>query len=216
MFFSLKFTPYCVRIFIIGNDDTKFNRTGDTFMKDISNNKSTSHTTEEWEDYQLLEETKKLRTGKSTLYVPKKNKYEDLESTAVIFSIFGIIGDALVALTALEIVDIPFFRGLSSQISMTILFTIFLIIGIHSWLKAKTLKPQISAEEDTTSQINAWMKEHITKEILSSMEDSSSPEEINILNKLSYMHDLVSKQFPDANSDYLDMLIDNFYNDLYA
>ncbi|MCI8408258.1 MAG: hypothetical protein HFJ09_03165 [Lachnospiraceae bacterium] len=185
-------------------------------MKDISNNESTSHTTEEWENYQLLEETKKLRTGKSTLYVPKKNRYEDLESTAVIFSVFGIIGDVLVVLTALEIINIPFFRGLSSQISMAILFTIFLFIGIHSWFKAKTLKPQISAEEDTTSQINTWMKEQITKEILSTVEDSSSPEEINILNKLSYMHELVSKQFPDADSDYLDLLIENFYNDLYA
>lgn len=185
-------------------------------MKDISNQESTLDTTKEWEDYQLLEETKKLRTGKSTLYVPKKNKYEDLESTAVIFSIFGIAGDALVLLTALEIVNIPFFRGLSSQISMSVLFTVFLYIGIHSWFKAKKLKPQISTEEDTTTQINAWMKENFTKELLASVEDADSPEEINILTKLSYMHDLVSEEFPDADSDYLDLLIDDFYNDLYA
>lgn len=179
-----------------------------------TNKESNSNTTKEWEDYQLLEETKKLRTAKSTLYVPKKDRYEDFESSAVIFIGFGIIGDVLVLLTALGI-NIPFFRGLSSQISMAIVFTIFLIIGIHSWLKAKKLKLQISAEEDTTNQINTWMKEHITKELLASAEDSSSPEEVNILNKLGYMHDLVSEQFPDADSDYLDMLIDNFYNDLY-
>ncbi|MDE7426032.1 MAG: hypothetical protein K2N51_20435 [Lachnospiraceae bacterium] len=181
-----------------------------------TNKESTSNTTKEWEDYQLLEETKKLRTGKSTLYVPKKDRYEDLESSAVIFTCFGIIGDVLVLLTALDIINIPFFSGLSSQITMAFVFTAFLIIGIHSWFKAKTLKPQISTEEDTTSQINTWMKEHITKEILSSVEDSSSPEEVNILSKLSYMHDLVSGQFPEADSDYLDLLIDNFYNDLYA
>ena len=47
------------------------------------------------QDYQLLEETKKLRTAKSTLYVSKKDRWEDASSTAYIFSLFGIIGDIL-------------------------------------------------------------------------------------------------------------------------
>lgn len=181
-----------------------------------TSNKEPDSNAKEWEEYQLLEETKKLRTGKSTLYVPKKDKYEDFESSAVIFTAFGIIGDILVVLTALNIVNIPFFKGISSQIIMTIMFTVFLIIGISSWVKAKKIKSEIGAEEDTTNQINAWMKEHITKALLASVESASVAEEINILNKLNYMHELVSEQFPDADTDYLDLLIDNFYNDLYA
>lgn len=188
-------------------------------MKNLPNNKETTSiprsTTKEWEEYQLLEETKKLRTAKSTLYVPKKDKYEDFESSAVIFCLFGIIGDILVLLSALDILNIPFFSVVSSQITMSILFTVFLIIGISSWFKAKKIKSEIGEEENITNQINSWMEEHITKEILASVEDSSIPDEINILNKLNYIHDMVSEQFSDADADYLDLLIDNFYNKLY-
>lgn len=190
-------------------------------MKNSSNQEnpqavsSSSQKEKDWEDYQLLEETKKLRTAKSSLYVPKKDKYEDHISTAIIFCGFGGIGDSLVALNIFHILDIPFFRGLSSQITMFLLFTAFVVIGFVSWRKAGKLKSEIGTEEDTTTRINNWMKEHITKEALSSTEDSSASEEINILNKLNYIQDMVQKEFPEIDGDYRDLLVDNFYNSLY-
>ena len=64
------------------------------------------------QDYQLLEETKKLRTAKSTLYVSKKDRWEDASSTAYIFSLFGIIGDILTILSLLGIISLPFASSL--------------------------------------------------------------------------------------------------------
>ena len=50
------------------------------------NQEKQSISNNDWNNYELLEETKKLRTAKSTLYVPKKDRYEDSKSTAIISS----------------------------------------------------------------------------------------------------------------------------------
>lgn len=166
------------------------------------------------QDYQLLEETKKLRTAKSTLYVSKKDRWEDASSTAYIFSLFGIIGDILTILSLLGIISLPFASSLLSQIFMLILFTVFLIIGINSWRKATILKSEIGEEEDTTEQVNSWLETQIPKNVLDEVSDSSVSEEIDYFNKLNYLKEQLQQQFPDVDIDYLDALADAYLTKL--
>ncbi len=166
------------------------------------------------QDYQLLEETKKLRTAKSTLYVSKKDRWEDASSTAYIFSLFGIIGDILTLLSLLGIVSLPFASSLLSQIFMLILFTVFLIIGINSWRKATILKSEIGEEEDTTEQVNSWLETQIPKNVLDEISDSSVSEEIDYFNKLNYLKEQLQHQFPNIDIDYLDALADAYLTKL--
>ena len=100
------------------------------------NKKQTGTTSSNEQDYQLLEETKKLRTAKSTLYVSKKNRWEDASSTAYIFVLFGCIGDIIIVLSMLGILSLPIASTRFNQIIMLLLFTVFLMIGISSWKKA--------------------------------------------------------------------------------
>lgn len=186
--------------------------TGENIM---SNQLKQESDQKDWEDYQLLEETKKLRNAKSTLYVSKKDKYEDYESSAVIFTFFGLIGDILVVLSFFNIINIPFFSGISSQIMMSVMFTAFFVIGIFSRIKAKKIKQEIGTEENSTEAINNWLQEECTKEILDALDDANIADEINILNKLNYMHELALNNYPNEDPDYLDMLIDKHYSNLY-
>lgn len=169
---------------------------------------------EKLNDYELLEKTKKLRTAKSTLYIRKKDRYEDLGSSAVIFIGFGFMGDVLALLSMLGILSFPFASSLYSQIVMLILFTIFLIVGIVSWKKAKSIKAEIDDEENITVKITAWMMEHITKETLDSIHDDSVSEEINVLNALNYIKEVTLEQFPDIEPDYIELLAEDHYNSI--
>ncbi|MBQ3599851.1 MAG: hypothetical protein II992_01440 [Lachnospiraceae bacterium] len=170
---------------------------------------------DELSDFELLEKTKALRNAKSTIYVPKKERYEDLGSSAIIFTGFGAVGDMLVILSVLDIISIPFLSQVTSQITFFVMCTIFLIIGIQSWYKAKKLKYELGEEEDITDQINNWMKENITSQLLSTVEDKSVSSEINDLNKLNYISELTLSNFPDVEADYIDLLSEKFYNTFY-
>lgn len=165
------------------------------------------------EDYQLLEETQKLRTAKSSIYVKKEERYQDLGSTAIVFLGFGLVGDILVILNLLGFQIIPWLAGnIVSNIILLVMFTGFFIIGITSWRKAKKLKAEIGTEENITEKINSWMAEHITKAVLDKVQDASLADEINFLNKLDYMKELVSSEFSDVEIEYIEMLTEEFYN----
>ena len=173
------------------------------------------NTEESRKDYELLEETKKLRTAKSTLYVPKKDRYEDAMSSAYIFCIFGIIGDALAILSMLDIINLPIASNLFSQISMLILFTIFFLIGIVSWKKASNLKNQLGTEDSAKDTINTWLKENISKDTLDQMDDTDTPDEVAYLSKLDYIKEALYDEFSDYEEDLLDLLADEFLSSLY-
>lgn len=169
----------------------------------------------DWNNYELLEETKKLRTAKSSLYVPKKDRYEDANSTAIIFCVFGVLGDVVAILSALGILHLPIANNIVSQIAMIALFTFFLWIGISSALKAKKLKSELGEEEDDTNTINSWLEEHISPKMLNEICDQSQADEINYLHKLEYVKEQLTTEFPDADDEYLDLLTDQFVSRQY-
>lgn len=182
-------------------------------MSERKETKSASN--KDWNNYELLEETKKLRTAKSTLYVPKKDRYEDANSTAIIFCMFGVLGDIVAILSALNILHLPIANNIVSQIAMIALFTFFLWIGISSALKAKKLKSELGKEEDDTNTINAWLEEHISQEMLDELCDSSQADEINYLHKLEYVKEQLTTAFPNTEDEYLDLLTDQFVSKKY-
>lgn len=178
-------------------------------------NKDNLDSQKNWKDYELLEETKKLRTAKSTLYVPKKDRYEDANSSAFIFTLFGVVGDVVVILTMLGILNLPIANNIISQIAMIGLFTFFLFVGITSWKKAQSLKNELEDEENDTNAINTWLEEHLTLDALSSIKDPSQAEEINYLHQLDYIKEQLNEQFPNLNEEYLELLADNHLSKLY-
>ena len=178
-------------------------------------NKENSDSSTNWKDYELLEETKKLRTAKSTLYVPKKDRYEDASSSAFIFTIFGAIGDAVVILTILGILHLPIANNIISQIAMIGLFSFFLFVGITSWKKARFLKTELEDEENDTNAINTWLEENLTLDVLSALTDPAQAEEINYLHQLDYVKEQLNKQFSNLDEEYVDLLADNYLSKLY-
>lgn len=167
------------------------------------------------DEYQLLQDTKNLRNAKSTLYVPKKQRYEDASSTAVIFCGFGILGDAIAILSFFHILNLPIAANTFSQVTMFMMFTIFFIIGVNAWHKASQLKGQLDQEDDDNAAINQWLKENIVTEQLDQVVDASEADEVNYLHKLDYLKEQLAFQFPNADTEFLELLADQFLTQTY-
>lgn len=178
-------------------------------------NEKQTHNDNSLEDYKLLQETKNLRTAKSTLYVSKKTQYEDAGSSAIVLVVMGGIGFLLAILSLLHIISIPFMSTTYSQVTMLIMFTIFLALGVHSWIKAKKVQSLISDEEEASDNISTWLKENITLEKLDELEDSSVSSEINYLAKLDYLNQVAKQQFPTCSEEQIEFLVDEFLNSFF-
>ena len=162
---------------------------------------------EEDEAEQMLSE---LRTESSSVYVKKKDKYADLKFSGISFIIFGVAGIAVVILNLLGIITLfnPF-----STVIMGIVFVIFLGVGISSLMRAGKIKGIVAEEERVTKDVEKWIEENITDELIAGMVDPEKTEEDNYFSVHSELCHRLTEQFPFFSVDYADQLMDERYND---
>lgn len=151
-----------------------------------------------------------LRTESSTVYVKKKDKYNDLKFSGLAFIIFGVIGGALVIANLTGMMK--FFTTFSSAV-MGVVFIIFLAVGITSLIRAKKLKSMVQEEEKVTNEVLDWIESEITDEHIASLIDESLPEEDNYFSVHATLCDELSARFAFLNKEYVDQLMDDRYND---
>lgn len=169
--------------------------------------------TEIEEDNEAEDEDKaalrRLLSG-SGRYVFKSEKYKDYIGTFYIFLLLGIAGVIFVILNLAKVLNI--LNGLFPNLIMGVLFIFFIYEGITSGIKAKRLKEEAKEEDQLTEKINEWLQKTVTKEFLDSIGSDKSSEELDYIKKAETIQDLLIKEFGDINTDYLDRLIEEFYN----
>lgn len=156
------------------------------------------------------EEIDRLRDTASTVYVKKADKYEDLRSTAVCFSVLGLLGLIFCILNLAGV--LTFYNSPIQLAAMLLVFCIFLIIGIRSYIRSREVKGQIHGEEEMTKTINTWLKEHVTESYLKQLSDPELSDEINYMQQTDQIRETLLKEFPGTEDSYLDRLIDEFFN----
>lgn len=159
-------------------------------------------------------EADQFRNAASTVYVKKADKYEDLHSTAVCFTVLGILGMLFCILNLTGIVSL--YQNPIQLTAMLVIFGIFTAIGISSYFRSKEVKGQISEEENLTNKINEWMEKTITKELLEKFSDKSISEEANFLQVSEKIKEMIQKEFDVNDDSYLDAIIDEFFNQHFS
>ncbi len=144
-------------------------------------------------------------------YVMKAEKYKDYTATVGVFLGIGILGIVFVVLNIAGVLTI--LNGILPISVMGALFIFFIIVGISSLKKAKELRLQIADEKKMTDQINDWLKTNVTAEYLESLSDETVSAEVNYIRVTDIIKKRLQENFPDQNSDYLDRLIEEFYNE---
>lgn len=147
----------------------------------------------------------------AAVYVKKEDKYKDLSSTAWTFLLVGIAGLIFTVLNILGYVS--YFNNPVSYTVGTAMFLFCIGVGASSFRSAKKTKSQIAEEERFTNELRTWMEDNLRESDLLSIQDDTLSDEINFLNKLSYMKERITAQFGDSIEDaFLDEITEEFYN----
>lgn len=188
----------------------------ETFEEQTSEGKDISeHITEyESDDNNLYEDEtdndSKLIYSASIPYIKKSEKSKDLKSTAVTFIFFGVVGIIFIIINILGIVTL--FNNILSYIVMSIMFIGCLYMGLISLRDSKKADKDAVLEEELTREINKWLEEHISDDIINSFEDPDNSEEINYLSKIESIKKLTTDTFGEIDEAYLDSVVEDFYN----
>lgn len=162
------------------------------------------------EDEQENEKETELVKKHSGPYVMKADKYKDLSSTVTLFLVFGILGIIFVVLNYFEI--FTFINSTIQYIVFTALFLGFIYVAINTHSTAKRVKAEIDNENKLTDEINAWLKHHITQEYQNAAFDDTLSFEVNYINMIDQIRTQLLEHFGNQDTDYLDRLIEEYYD----
>jgi hypothetical protein len=143
-------------------------------------------------------------------YVFKADRYKDLAGTVGIFLFFGIVGLVFVILNMAGILTI--LNGWIPNVVMGALFLSFLYVALSTRQRAQKIRAEIAVENKLTEDINAWLKENVTKDYLTSIHNDNVSEELNYIKMTDTIKKLLIKNFGKQNLSYLDRLVEEYYN----
>lgn len=172
---------------------------------------------------QEMEEAKEARKnskGKGfavkTSYVDKRERAEEYKSSGYVLTAVGIIG--LAVLAGMYTGFIPGFESLRHNYMflgvMGALFIVFIVVGLMSFTKIKSIIGQAEADEDMSAKVKALMEEKLTKAILDKIASGGAEEEL-FFQRAEYMEREIRKEFPDIDDALCEKLIDERYSELY-
>jgi len=147
----------------------------------------------------------------SSAYVKKSEQYKDLKSTAITFLAFGIGGFVFLLLNVLGVIN--FINGPFALTIMSLLFLGFLYVGFNSISRSKKAAADAVLEDEMTTKINSWLEVNITEQVIHEMQDETVSQEANFIKIMDRIKEQVKSQFGDMNDAYLDVVVEEFYNE---
>jgi len=153
----------------------------------------------------------------STLYVDAKSRYQEYKSSGIMFLAFAVLFLIFGILNMAGVINI-----MASTVSLIIVFGAvvgFAYVGITSLMKISSLKEEASAEENVTEDILDYLKSEFPKEAVEKIlpaganaEDLTN-EELYFV-RISEIKNYVMSEYPGKDENYLDALIEDYYNSL--
>ena len=149
-------------------------------------------------------------------YQNKKDQLEDVRSSAASFLAVGIIGIVLVVLILAGIIPFPFAASSKALMLgvMSLLFLVFIGIGIYSARKVNGLRQEAKEEDDRTSQIISWFTATYTKADIEEDLELQASNEINYYARTNRIRELIRREYA-LNEDYMDTLAETLYEHYY-
>ncbi|MBP3593403.1 MAG: hypothetical protein J6J44_02655 [Lachnospiraceae bacterium] len=153
----------------------------------------------------------------STLYVDAKSRYQEYKSSGIMFLAFAVLFLIFGILNLVGVINI-----MASTVSLIIVFGAvvgFAYVGITSLMKVSSLEEEASAEENVTEDILDYLKSEFPKEEVEKIlpaganaEDLTN-EELYFV-RISEIKNYVMSEYPGKDENYLDALIEDYYNSL--
>lgn len=146
----------------------------------------------------------------SGAYVKKRDQYNDLRSSFVMFTFVSILGFAFLLLNAFKVIQI--YNNPIQYIVTTLMFVAFLYVGISSLLRSKKVYKEIGEEEALTEQLTQWMISNITLIDLNKSINENLSDEMLFYKHIELIKNRINETFGEIEDSYLDLIVEDFYN----
>ncbi len=150
------------------------------------------------------------------IYISKEHQKEDMRQTAYAFLFVSLLGFLLLILFATGILPlhVALYRKIMLCIVMGIMFLIFFVIGIRSFLQLKTLDSQADSERQLEDEIRSWFVDTFDAASIDSLTD---PSDDNLyFGRYAVMTEKISEKYPSLEETFLDHLIEELYPVLFT
>ena len=164
---------------------------------------------DEIENEQAEKELSELRSEASTVYVKKRDKYADLKFSGYSFIGFGVIGAIILALNLFHVINL---FNVYSMIVMALVFVVFFIIGFATLHRASLVKESVAVEDEFTEQLNAWIEEHLSDEVIDEWYDENREDQENYFEIQERLCQMMHEEFPNIHPSYIEELAEERYS----
>ena len=142
-------------------------------------------------------------------YEPLRKKAEESRSSGIMLLVFSVLGAAFVVLNMTGVISL--FGALFTQLVLLGFFLLLFIAGIWSLFGAKKDLILAEDEEKNIEHLNSWLKENITRDMLSDPDEADFSDEEKQLNEQERLYKLAEAEFPDLSEEILNHFTDEFY-----
>ncbi len=182
----------------------------DAVFENTSDEDDLSGTEQDYIENDRQSDAKKLLHSQNNVYVKKSEQSKDLKSTAITFFVFAIMLSGFFVINFLEIITV--FSSTISLICLALLSVGCLFVGINSLNRAKKASAEAVEEDKLTSELNKWLSENVDEDLLIRFDKEDLTEEANYIERTEGIKNMMTNAFGEIDEDYLDNIIEDFYN----
>lgn len=154
-----------------------------------------------------------LDMNQTKAYEKRSHRYQDTKDSAVALLVVGGLGFLFLALVSFQVIPIALNILSLPFLASVLLCWAFLIFGIISLIKSRKLKTEAEEEDAFTDSITKWLEEHIDASIVAVDEELSEADCYFLRCKRA--KELLLKEFPNMDEDYMDAVLDENYDKLF-
>ncbi len=153
-------------------------------------------------------------------YQNKKERAEEVKSSAYTLTMVGILGIIFLILLELDYIPLNFslFTKHMMTVVMGILFLLFTIMGLHAFLSLKKIKEQGLEESNLIQTMKQWCNLNLSKDLIDKeifKDEEEYQNEIKYFMRSEEMKKRICKQFLNLEDGFLDKFIEEIYMDIY-
>ncbi len=151
------------------------------------------------------------------IYANKSEKLDNLQSSAYTLLLAGAVGLLVMVLAFTGVLDFHLAANIKymTYLIMSLLFILFIVFGIHSFVSAKTVKIEAEKERHITKEIKNWFHENFDLDKDDLLLPADMEEEIKYFKRSENMKRILKEAYSSADDALLDAIIEELYQEIY-
>lgn len=156
----------------------------------------------------------------ATSFVKAKDKADNYKSSGYALTGVGLLGIVFMVLMFFDVIHIGIAANMKyiTTITMSVMFLIFLVMGIRSFAEAKKYSEDSMEEEQLDDEIHGWFTDNYTAESIDSaceLFDEALEGEMKYFARSEFMKREINQKYGALDDSYVEHLIEELYAELY-